>query len=810
VTGRPGPRGRAALALGACVAAAFAPALSASRVFFQRDILAYWYPQMTVLRQAYAEGAWPLWNPWLGFGAPFLADGSFQLAYPPTWLAVLLPLAWQFKLIAAGHCLLAAAGACALGRRLGFGWTAAAAAGSAYALSGPLLSAASLFHHYAGAAWMPWLLWALVGFLERPSGASRLRLGVLLGVQLLAASGDMLLCAGLLGLLLACWHLARARPAPRALAGSAAGLLLAAALGLSIGAAQWLPTAEQARSGMRAVQDARTSTYWSLHPVSSVDLVVPRLVSDLPLSPAWRGRLYEGREPLLACLYLGAVPLALALLGVALGPGRAAPAATGLCLFVAASLGRHTPLYALLLSVPGFGLLRYPQKFLLPAALCAALVAGAGVEHWGREWGAGERRRARRTALLLAAFALALVAAWWLAERAQPPFASLLAAGVDVASAAQAAGLRLARSALLLLLVVALLWRRGAAPAPRRAGLALALGAGALDLALVAHATLALAPSQLVECRPAVVGLPGVEPGSRVHAAVQAPDCLALRGGPAGWPAEWTAALSFQEALRPPAAARYAVFGSFDGEFTGLGSPWSAALNGVVHQDLASPGVRRLLRLAGVDRVLRVGRDAVIGLPEQERLAVPYACPLQVLRVPDPLPRARVVHAARVASGIDATVAALLAPAFDPAQEVVLEAGPAGLPTAAPPASAGDSSERVEWLSRGLDRIELSVAVRAPGWLVVSEAFDPGWQATVDGERVALWRADGVFRAVRLAPGRHRVEMVYRPWAARVGGAATAAGVLAAAALAAASWLRARLRRGQRGQGRIALAGGGR
>ena len=803
----PGPRGRATLALGACVAAAFAPALSGSRVFFQRDVLSYWYPQMTVLRRAFAEGTWPLWNPWLGFGAPFLADGSFQLAYPPTWLVVLLPLAWQFKLVAAGHCLLAAAGARALARRLGFGWTAAAAAGAAYALSGPLLSAASLFHHYAGAAWMPWLLWALVGFLERPTSGSLLRLGVLLGVQLLAASGDMLLCAGLLGLLLACWHLARARPAARALAGTAARLLLAAALGLAIGAVQWLTTADQARSGMRAVQDARTSTYWSLHPASAVDLAVPRLVADLPLSPAWRVQLYEGREPLLACLYLGAVPLALAVLGVALGPGRAAPAAAGLSLFAVASLGRHTPFYALLLSLPGFGLMRYPQKFLLPAALCAALVAGAGVEHWTRDWASAERRRARGAALLLAATALALVAAWWLTGRAQPPFLSLLAAGADVASAARAAGLKLTRSALLLLLVAALLWRRGAAAAPRRAGLALALVAGALDLALVAHATLALAPSELVERRPAVVGRPGVEPGSRVHSAVQAPGCLALRGGPEGWSAEWTAALSFQEALRPPAAARYAVFGSFDGEFTGLGSPWSAALNGVVHQDLASPGARRLLRLAGVDRVLRVGRDAVTGLPEQERLATPYACPLQVLRVPDPLPRARVVHAARAASGIDATVAALLAPAFDPAQEVALEAGPGGLPAAPAPSPAGGSSEPVEWLSRGLDRLELSVSAREPGWLVVSEAFDPGWQATVDGERVPLRRANGLFRALWLEPGRHRVGMVYRPWAARMGALATVAGTLAAAALAAVSCLRARRRRGP---GPIALAGGGR
>jgi len=112
-------------ALVAAVAATFSEALFSGRVFFQRDILSYWYPGMEAFRRAIAEGALPLWNPHAGFGTPLLADASFQLAYPPTWLALRLPLAAQYELFVVGHCLFATLGALVLARRAGLGWAAA-------------------------------------------------------------------------------------------------------------------------------------------------------------------------------------------------------------------------------------------------------------------------------------------------------------------------------------------------------------------------------------------------------------------------------------------------------------------------------------------------------------------------------------------------------------------------------------------------------------------------------------------------------------------------------------------------------------
>jgi uncharacterized membrane protein YfhO len=61
----------------------------------------------------------------------------------------------------------------------------------------------------------------------------------------------------------------------------------------------------------------------------------------------------------------------------------------------------------------------------------------------------------------------------------------------------------------------------------------------------------------------------------------------------------------------------------------------------------------------------------------------------------------------------------------------------------------------------------------APGYLVLVEAYDPGWRASVDGSPAEVRRANVGFRAVAVPGGTHRVVFVYRPRAALVGLAAS-------------------------------------
>ena len=57
----------------------------------------------------------------------------------------------------------------------------------------------------------------------------------------------------------------------------------------------------------------------------------------------------------------------------------------------------------------------------------------------------------------------------------------------------------------------------------------------------------------------------------------------------------------------------------------------------------------------------------------------------------------------------------------------------------------------------------------APGFVVLVDTWDPGWQATVDGEPATVLRANLALRAVAVPAGEHLVEMRYRPRSVLVG-----------------------------------------
>src|SRR5947209_191658 len=195
------PLARLAPVLGPAFALAvvFSEALGRGGVFYDRDISAYWLPHVATLVRVVGQGSWPLWNPYEGFGLPLLADPSLQLAYPPTWLNFLLLPGTVYKVLLVGHALLAGAGGVALGRRWGMSRLAASVAGTAWCVSGPLLSAGSLHQHFCGAAWIAWVLLALESALDEPGPRAGVVLGLVAAAQALTGSADMCLLTALAG-----------------------------------------------------------------------------------------------------------------------------------------------------------------------------------------------------------------------------------------------------------------------------------------------------------------------------------------------------------------------------------------------------------------------------------------------------------------------------------------------------------------------------------------------------------------------------------------------------------------------------------
>jgi uncharacterized membrane protein YfhO len=57
----------------------------------------------------------------------------------------------------------------------------------------------------------------------------------------------------------------------------------------------------------------------------------------------------------------------------------------------------------------------------------------------------------------------------------------------------------------------------------------------------------------------------------------------------------------------------------------------------------------------------------------------------------------------------------------------------------------------------------------APGLVLLTDTYYPGWKAYVDGERTELLEADYLFRGVAVPEGEHQIEFVYDPASFKIG-----------------------------------------
>jgi hypothetical protein len=140
-------------------------------------------------------------------------------------------------------------------------------------------------------------------------------------------------------------------------------------------------------------------------------------------------------------------------------------------------------------------------------------------------------------------------------------------------------------------------------------------------------------------------------------------------------------------------------------------------------------------------------------------------------------------------SGVEA-LHAVLDPGFDPARRAVVE----GITSQAP--SPGATPGTATYDEREPEDVAISVDATAPSLVVVRNAWDSGWSATVDGRPAPVYRTDYFIQGVPVPAGHHEIRLVYRdPTIARgLVGSAAAWGVLALASAGAVVLARRRRR----------------
>ncbi|MBC6936117.1 MAG: hypothetical protein DWB42_09785 [Chloroflexi bacterium] len=150
----------------------------------------------------------------------------------------------------------------------------------------------------------------------------------------------------------------------------------------------------------------------------------------------------------------------------------------------------------------------------------------------------------------------------------------------------------------------------------------------------------------------------------------------------------------------------------------------------------------------------------------------------------DTLPRAFVVHQALFVpdtwTGSEDALNLMRDPAFDPARTVIIAGGDDSAAPAAEPAEVLPANASIETYTP--THIEITANTDTGGWLVLTDAYFPGWQAQINGQAAPVYRADVMFRAVRLPAGKSRVVFTFIPtgwpWIFLPGAAAWLAAVL--------------------------------
>ena len=385
----PAPRaalGWAALFYALCTLSLGYPALAGQFLVNPRSdqyIAGYAFREFAAESLRNGQG-FPLWNPYLFAGMPYVAAMHGDIFYPTFLLRMILPtdvaMTWGFII----HLFLAGLFTYGFLRAVGLGFFAALAGGTAYMMSGPIASYASPGHDgkLFVSALLPLGLWMLVRGVRDgrrwPWGIFALTIGLAVLSPHPQLLQYMLLTCGAFALYLVLSH-QDGPPLDRRTAIRRLGYALGAVLlGAAVGAIQFLPVRQYVdwspRAGGAGWEHAIS---FSMPPEELINTYLPQFSGIL--DNYWgRNRIHFHSE------YLGAATLLIA--GLAVGrSGRM----RGFTLFWIGSfivtllwaLGGFTPFYYLVYAlVPGTKFFRAPSTILYVVAFALSVLAALGVD----------------------------------------------------------------------------------------------------------------------------------------------------------------------------------------------------------------------------------------------------------------------------------------------------------------------------------------------------------------------------------------------------------------------------------------------
>ncbi len=692
------------------------------------------------------SGSLPLWNPHSYCGTPFMATMQSAVLYPINLITLALPFGKGFVTSAILRLWIAGFGMYWLARRYGLIRAASMLAALSFMFSGYLV--VWLGHPHTNAAvWLPALILAADRMIGAPAGTKQRRcsmaiLAVLFAIQFtgghIETSLDLVLTT-FLYVVLRSWiaphagttELKSGRPANML----RLGVLAAVALGLGMMLAapplmaffEWLPLSAEFTDRGNAPWDW-IRPGWTEHLLSLPLFVLP----DVYGNPLWDETFSAPKSPgnyPERIMYVGIVTFVFSMFGIGRaltrsGPERPAHRWSIIWLVIGiVALGRamYVPGFDWLNQLPIISLGR-PERLRLIVSFSLCLLAAAEMDGLIRSSNSkgthGLRDRIALAGMFLSfgpiASALGFTLAQGHAELIVPGAVALFAAGA-------------------VLFVTAASQRRRAA-----------LAGIIVNLALVDLIAFGARYNTVVDSRfvfPENPVAQHFETGSQP-----------LR----------VTALNFSHMPDTQLAAGFSDVRGMD-----FPTAWYARyfdllpdqIDWTVYSRVISSAESPLLRVLNLKYVMTAGTNVV-----DNSTGMTWLGPVQSVYLGELMqvqPRSFMVYNASIAKD-DGEAAALLA--ADPERvydRVVLSAQTQ--PPAIGPLQTPAPTAEVECLSYKANSSSWAVRTQSDGYLFTSDAYYPGWMATIDDQPSMIHRANLAFRAVWVPKGLHRVDYRYRP-----------------------------------------------
>ena len=702
--------------------------LAGTRTLFFRDFGVISYPILAYQHDNFWRGEWPLWDSLSHCGVPFCAQWGAMSFYPFSLIYLLLPLPWGLSIFWMAHLYLGGIGMYRLAGSYTKAPFAASVAGLIYVFSGLVFSSLAWPNYSVALGWMPWVV--LLSEKAVQKGGRTMAFAALAGaLQMLSGVPEIVLLTwGFIALLLlreirgtgsVIFEGSAISPEAQVNRASRSRLCLRFALLViwiaAICAAQLFPFFDLLSRSQRDVNFGTTG--WSMPGWGWAGLFAP--LFHCAQSP--QGVYYQPRHVFITSYYLGLGCVTLAAFGARATFPRKAVLLLATSVGLILAMGDDGFLFPLLKqALPQLGFGRFPIKFFYLAAFCLPLLAAHGVDSVLSARNHEDTRRRFAWALGLAGAFVGLIVLW----AKFFPFPTDHWAVMAVNS--------LERVVLLALAGGGVLWAARPMSESRRV-FAEVIVLGALWLDAVAYAP------HLIPTLPS-------EAFARDEAPMHpAPQTGVARAMVSAYAEEHLYASRVPDFLNDYVGKRLALWANLnlidripkvDGALT-LQMREEAEIETVLHRS-STNGFPGLLDFLGVSQV--TAPKKIVDWQERKTARPWITAGQQAVLVP---------------SGH--TLEAVLAPAFDPSRQVVLETGAGG----AIGSLAYQPATTVSQATFASDQVEAQAESPSPTLLVIAQSYHPNWRARLDGNPVELLRANHAFQAVMLPAGKHILVLRY-------------------------------------------------